>query len=208
MTSGENPAYPHFPEENCYHFAGTNGSLDFPSMYMHRYAPVSEPSWWNQFETGRLPIERANPLERQLEHFVEVVRGHAAPRVSVRGISQHAGRPRNHAVHLLGKGYNYGRRSASGRAFKGGLPHKAASQYKESEEIERDVRVLLLDTAFAAAPIYNFLVESGHEVWVMGNRPDDLLARKARANWIDQDYSKSALVEDHMICLGIDRGGP
>ena len=38
MTSGENWTYPHFPEEYCYHFAGTNGSLDFPSMRARYYA--------------------------------------------------------------------------------------------------------------------------------------------------------------------------
>jgi predicted dehydrogenase len=84
MTSGENPAYPSSPEENCYHFAGTNGSLNFPSMHARYYAPGSEPSWWKPFETVQLPLWRANPLERQLDHFIDVVRGRAAPRVSAR----------------------------------------------------------------------------------------------------------------------------
>jgi predicted dehydrogenase len=84
MTSGENPAYPYFPAENCYHFAGTNGSLDFPSMHARYYAPGSEPSWWNQFETVQIPFRQGNPLERQLDHFVDVVCGRAAPRVSAR----------------------------------------------------------------------------------------------------------------------------
>jgi hypothetical protein len=69
------------------------------------------------------------------------------------------------------------------------------------------VKVLLLDTAFAAAPIYDFLV-AGHEVWVMGNRPADLLARKAGANWIDQDYSQVDRVEQHVQRLGIERVVP
>ena len=38
--------------------------------------------------------------------------------------------------------------------------------------------MLLLDTAFAAAPIYDSLVRAGHDVWVMGNRANDLLAKK------------------------------
>jgi predicted dehydrogenase len=84
MTSGENSAYPHFPEEYCYHFAGTNGSLDFPSMHARHYAPWSGPSWWNPFETNTLAFARRNPLELQLDHFVEVVRGNAVPRVSAR----------------------------------------------------------------------------------------------------------------------------
>ncbi len=65
-------------------------------------------------------------------------------------------------------------------------------------------KVLLLDTAFGAAPIYNSLIKSGHEVWVMGNRPGDLVAAKAGVNWIEQDYSQVAAVEYHVACLGID----
>jgi predicted dehydrogenase len=84
MTSGENPAYPHFPEENCYHFAGTNGSLDFPSMHARYYAQGSVPSWWNSFKTVQLSRERSDPLERQLEHLLDVVRGRSVPRVSAR----------------------------------------------------------------------------------------------------------------------------
>lgn len=84
MTSGENPSYPHFPAEDCYHFAGTNGSIDFPSMRARYYPRDGEPSWWRPFETLEVPIERASPLARQLDHFVDVVRGRAAPRVSAR----------------------------------------------------------------------------------------------------------------------------
>jgi hypothetical protein len=70
------------------------------------------------------------------------------------------------------------------------------------------MKVLLLDTAFAAAPIYNFLIESGHEVWVMGNRPGDVLARKAGDHWIEVDYSKKATVECHVARLGISHVVP
>lgn len=66
------------------------------------------------------------------------------------------------------------------------------------------MKILLLDTAFAAAPIYDFLISSGHQVWVMGNRPGDLLARRAGANWVEQDYSQVAEVERHVARLGID----
>tara|TARA_R100001369_G_scaffold72206_1_gene100169 strand:+ start:180 stop:1250 length:1071 start_codon:yes stop_codon:yes gene_type:complete len=84
MTSGENPAYPHFPDENCYHFAGTNGSLDFPSMKAKSYGSDVTPSWWNQFNEHSIPIERKDPLRLQLDHFVDVVRHGAEPRVSAR----------------------------------------------------------------------------------------------------------------------------
>ena len=60
------------------------------------------------------------------------------------------------------------------------------------------MKVLLLDTAFAAAPIYDFLLTAGHEVWVMGNRSSDLLAQRAQERWIEQDYSDVSAVEAHV----------
>lgn len=66
------------------------------------------------------------------------------------------------------------------------------------------MKVLLLDAAFSAMPIYDYLVECGHEVWVMGNRPSDILARKAGDRWIDQDYSEVSGVGRHMGRIGID----
>ena len=84
MTSGENPAYPWFPKENCYHFAGTNGSLDFPSMRARRYATGSAPSWWTAFEFEDISLAREDPLKLQLDHFVDVLRGNARPKASAR----------------------------------------------------------------------------------------------------------------------------
>lgn len=84
MTSGENPAYPFFPNQNCYHFAGSMGSLDFPSMRFRTYLGTSEESWWAAFAEGRLEVSRIDPLKAQLDHFVAVARGLAAPRVSAR----------------------------------------------------------------------------------------------------------------------------
>jgi predicted dehydrogenase len=84
MTAGENPAYPFFPDQDCYHFAGTVGSLDFPSMHMRSYAQGHPRSWWESFGEGRLEIARLDPLARQLQHFVEVARGRAQPLVSLR----------------------------------------------------------------------------------------------------------------------------
>lgn len=82
MTSGENSAYPFFPDEYCYHFGGTRGSLDFPSMHVRTYDADTDPSWWRAFETDRLLTKRADPLARQLDHFVDVARGVVTPKVS------------------------------------------------------------------------------------------------------------------------------
>lgn len=84
MTSGENPAYPYDPSGNCYHFAGTNGSLDFPTMKARYYASDADKSWWSNFEFEKIPFTPANPLELQLQHFTEVVRSGMRPLVSAR----------------------------------------------------------------------------------------------------------------------------
>ncbi len=47
--------------------------------------------------------------------------------------------------------------------------------------------ILLLDTSFSAKTIYDYLEKSGN-VYVMGNRPDDFLA-KISPNYINQNYA-------------------
>lgn len=49
-------------------------------------------------------------------------------------------------------------------------------------------RVLLVDTNFSSAPIYDYLLRQGHEVLVVGGNPRDALARSAR-NYVNLDYS-------------------
>ncbi len=66
------------------------------------------------------------------------------------------------------------------------------------------MKVLLLDTAFSAMPIYDYLVAQGHDVWTMGNRPDDILAQRAGDRWIEQDYSRVLEVGQHVKRIGID----
>jgi len=66
------------------------------------------------------------------------------------------------------------------------------------------MNILILDTSFAAAPIYEAIISAGHDVWVMGNREDDLLARLARDRWINESYSDLAAVETHIALLGIE----
>ncbi|MBB4952156.1 hypothetical protein H4S14_000198 [Agrobacterium vitis] len=63
------------------------------------------------------------------------------------------------------------------------------------------MKVLLLDTAFAAVPIHEWLRTLGFEVWTIGNRPYDPLALVAPAYWIKGDYSDveyvRSLIADH-----------
>ena len=52
-------------------------------------------------------------------------------------------------------------------------------------------RVLLLDTNYSAAPIYDYLVGKGYEVFVAGGNPNDFLARTAE-RYLQFDYSDVA----------------
>jgi predicted dehydrogenase len=84
QTSGENKAYARYPDEDCYVIAGTMGSLAVPSMRLKVYPRPEARSWWKPFTTGVAELVEADPLERQLAHFCAVIRGEAAPLVTVR----------------------------------------------------------------------------------------------------------------------------
>ncbi len=84
QTSRENPDYPTYPDEDCYVIAGTDGSLAVPTMRLKTYARKADRSWWKPFRVGVAAIVRADPLERQLEHFGAVIRGAAPPLVTAR----------------------------------------------------------------------------------------------------------------------------
>jgi predicted dehydrogenase len=86
QTSGENPSYASYPDEDCYVIAGVSGSLAVPTMRLKLYA--GERSWWKPFQTSIVAVQRTDPLSRQLEHFCAVVRGEATPLVSARDALQ------------------------------------------------------------------------------------------------------------------------
>lgn len=84
QTSGENPDFPRHDDEDCYLLSGTHGSLAVPTMRLRTYPGTRERSWFEPFDTRVLPLERADPIARQMEHFGAVVRGAAEPLVSAR----------------------------------------------------------------------------------------------------------------------------
>jgi predicted dehydrogenase len=85
-TSGEDPRYApaHTDEDDCYLVAGTFGSLAVPTMRLQRYPNAAGQSWHKALEKSVIPLAVADPLERQIAHFAEVIRGNAAPLVSAR----------------------------------------------------------------------------------------------------------------------------
>jgi predicted dehydrogenase len=79
LTTGENPMFPTVAE-NCYHFAGTAGSLTLPQLELWSYG--AETGWSAPFKRERIAVERADPYVRQLAHFCRVIAGAETPLVS------------------------------------------------------------------------------------------------------------------------------
>jgi predicted dehydrogenase len=77
QTSMENTTYASYPDEDCYHLAGTRGSLSVPTMRLKVYE--GERSWWQPFESLTLGLARSDPLANQVEHFAAVIRGEVEP---------------------------------------------------------------------------------------------------------------------------------
>ena len=64
-------------------------------------------------------------------------------------------------------------------------------------------KILLLDTNFSAKPIYDYLVKTGAEVYVVGGDPHDALAKSVK-NYINLDYSNISEVKSLIKSLKID----
>ena len=64
-------------------------------------------------------------------------------------------------------------------------------------------KILLLDTNFSAKPIYDYLVKTGAEIYVVGGKPHDALA-KSVGNYINLDYSNISEVKSLIKSLRID----
>lgn len=83
-TSGEDPRFApgHSGDDDCYVIAGTMGSLAVPTMRLWRYPDEPRRSWHRPLDVIQPPYARHDPLERQMAHFVQVIRGAARPLVS------------------------------------------------------------------------------------------------------------------------------
>ncbi|HEY3178129.1 MAG TPA: Gfo/Idh/MocA family oxidoreductase [Casimicrobiaceae bacterium] len=85
-TSGEDRRYAkaHASDDDCYLVAGTFGSLGIPTMRLKRYPTEKDRSWHKSMDVSVIPLEVVDPLERQIAHFCDVIRGDAEPVVSAR----------------------------------------------------------------------------------------------------------------------------
>ncbi|HTQ00716.1 MAG TPA: Gfo/Idh/MocA family oxidoreductase [Casimicrobiaceae bacterium] len=84
QTSRENRDYATYEDEDAYVIMGTMGSLAVPTMRLRTYASEGDRSWYKPFESQTLPLTRADPLARQIEHFGKVIRGEEEPLVTGR----------------------------------------------------------------------------------------------------------------------------
>jgi len=85
-TVGEDLSFDgaHADDVDCYHLTGALGSLSIPTMRLRCFRDPADRSWHKPLERSAVAVEIADPLERQMEHFGEVVRGAAKPLVSAR----------------------------------------------------------------------------------------------------------------------------
>jgi predicted dehydrogenase len=84
QTSQENKSYPTYSDENCYFVAGTQGSLSIPTMQLRYYNNNEKKSWWKPLKLDIFNITRQDPLECQLTHFINVIKGLELPLVSAK----------------------------------------------------------------------------------------------------------------------------
>jgi predicted dehydrogenase len=84
QTSQENKQYPTYPEEDAYVIIGNKGSLAVPTMRLKYYERNEDRSWYKPFKEQTIPLERADPLARQILHFGNVIRGEEKPLVTGR----------------------------------------------------------------------------------------------------------------------------
>lgn len=79
LTAAENPVYP-TTGTFSYAIGGTRGSLSVPDMTYWAYDGA--PGWHEPIASASVEVVVADPLERQIDHFLNVIKGRATPLVS------------------------------------------------------------------------------------------------------------------------------
>ncbi len=81
QATRDESAFPFNSDASCYYISGTEGSLTFPQLVRHRYNGAAD--WNHSLSADYLVVESGDSYTRQLRHFHDVVRGLAAPLVTV-----------------------------------------------------------------------------------------------------------------------------
>ncbi|MBX2835223.1 MAG: Gfo/Idh/MocA family oxidoreductase [Gammaproteobacteria bacterium] len=79
LTAKENPVYP-ATDQICYQIGGTAASLSLPNLSL--WTHPHERSWWSPISETKIPVDSQDPLVRQVEHLVQVIRKEAQPVVT------------------------------------------------------------------------------------------------------------------------------
>lgn len=83
FTTLENKKYPPVPgleTKDCYHFLGAQRSLGFPSLRSYKYGQdVDVPGWDSPLTIEETSVEREDPLQVQMAHFVRVCMNGESP---------------------------------------------------------------------------------------------------------------------------------
>jgi predicted dehydrogenase len=85
QTSGDDPAYARYADQDSCFVAGTLGSIAIPTL--QRWQVKGEGSWNEAMRTDTLSAATTaasvDPLARQLDHFCDVIEGRCPPKVTV-----------------------------------------------------------------------------------------------------------------------------
>lgn len=82
QTSGENPNFAEYPNDDCYLVCGTHGSISIPTMRLKFYNTRQESSWLLPFQEERISFTKTDPLAEQLNHFIELINGNVESKVT------------------------------------------------------------------------------------------------------------------------------
>lgn len=82
QATEESSAFPFLPGEVAYRIVGTRAALSVPNLALYAYAPSVPADWHSPLSRTYLPYAPRGSFPAQLDHFVEVARGTAAPLVS------------------------------------------------------------------------------------------------------------------------------
>jgi predicted dehydrogenase len=77
-NTGENLFFYH-SQKTCYHYFGTEGTIDFPQLRKTFYRDEAKAGWQFPLDETGLKIDREDPYERQLKHFGRVIQGKELP---------------------------------------------------------------------------------------------------------------------------------
>lgn len=83
LATHDDPTFPVNSDATCYRIAGTRGAVSIPDLTVYKYAGAEPGDWTRPLGRNSLPVPPGNSYDRQLLHFLAVVRGEQQPMVTV-----------------------------------------------------------------------------------------------------------------------------